>query len=166
MEIPKIPLGLSLEFTVPNQRTSDFKKFARLLGRIFNHARGNRRPLFAWSQQRHHPGGKFDPRDYTKRRTRRLRRWWVSLYNKNELNNVRLSSAEYARLVRPVHEVLDKRGRVISGGWSEKEARRSKRINKLGDEAKVLLRGFYRDRDGVFRLITEPEAQGASAGQT
>ncbi len=92
--------------------------------------------------------------------------WWVSLYNKNDLNGVRLSNAEYARLVRPVHEVLDKRGRVISGGWSEQEARRSKKINKLGDEAKVLLRGFYRDRDGVFRLITEPEGQGASAGQT
>ena len=92
--------------------------------------------------------------------------WWVSLYNKNDLNSVRLSSAEYARLVRPVHEVLDKRGRVISGGWSEKEARRSKKINKLGDEAKVLLRGFYRDREGVFRLITEPEGQGASDGQT
>jgi hypothetical protein len=88
--------------------------------------------------------------------------WWVSLYNKRALDEVRLSDAEYKRLVRPVNEVIDKQGRVISGGWSEKEARRSKKINQMGDEAKVLLRGFYRDRDGVFRLITDtpPSAGG------
>jgi hypothetical protein len=83
--------------------------------------------------------------------------WWVSLYNRKELDRVRLNDAEYARLVRPVNEVIDKRGRVISGGWSEKDARRSKKINRMGDSAKVLLRGFYRDDQGVFRLITEPE---------
>jgi hypothetical protein len=92
--------------------------------------------------------------------------WWVSLYNRKDLDQVRLSDAEYSRLVRPVHEVIDKRGRVISGGWSEKDARRSKKINMMGDEAKVLLRGFYRDRDGVFRLITEPESQASAAGET
>jgi hypothetical protein len=88
--------------------------------------------------------------------------WWVSLYNKRALDEVRLSDAEYKRLVRPVNEVIDKQGRVISGGWSEKEARRSKKINQMGEEAKVLLRGFYRDRDGVFRLITDtpPSAGG------
>ena len=84
--------------------------------------------------------------------------WWVSLYNRKDLERVRLSDAEYARLVRPVNEVIDKRGRVISGGWSEKDARRSKKINQMGDSAKVLLRGFYRDDQGVFRLITEPES--------
>jgi hypothetical protein len=90
--------------------------------------------------------------------------WWVSLYNKSALDEVRLSHAEYSRLVRPVNEVIDKQGRVISGGWSEKEARRSKKINQMGDEAKVLLRGFYRDRDGVFRLITD--TQPSAGGET
>jgi hypothetical protein len=83
--------------------------------------------------------------------------WWVSLYNRKDLERVRLNDAEYARLVRPVNEVIDKRGRVISGGWSEKDARRSKKINRLDDSTKVLLRGFYRDDQGVFRLITEPD---------
>ena len=82
--------------------------------------------------------------------------WWVSLYNLKDLQRIRLSDAEYAKLVRPVNEVIDKRGRVISGGWSEKDARKSKKINKLGESAKVLLRGFYRDDKGAFRLITEP----------
>jgi hypothetical protein len=84
--------------------------------------------------------------------------WWVSLYNRKELKKCRLSDGEYKKLVRPVHEVIDKRGRVISGGWSEKDARLSKKINQLGDSAKVLLRGFYRDDKGTFHLITEPES--------
>jgi hypothetical protein len=89
--------------------------------------------------------------------------WWVSLYNRKDLERVRLSDAEYGKLVRPVNEVIDKRGRVISGGWSRKDARNSKKINKLGDSAKVLLRGFYRDDNGAFRLITEPVSKVSAA---
>jgi hypothetical protein len=89
--------------------------------------------------------------------------WWVSLYNRKDLERVRLSDAEYGKLVRPVNEVIDKRGRVISGGWSRKDARNSKKINKLGDSAKVLLRGFYRDDNGAFRLITEPVGKVSAA---
>jgi hypothetical protein len=89
--------------------------------------------------------------------------WWVSLYNRKDLRDVRLSDAEYARLVRPVHEVIDKNGRVISGGWSKKDAHLSRKMHELGDSAKVILKGFYRDDDGVFRLITEPEPQGTAA---
>ena len=72
------------------------------------------------------------------------------LYNRKDLDRVRLNDAEYAKLVSPVNEVIDKRGRVISGGWSEKDARNSKKVNQMGDEAKVLLRGFYRDDQGSF----------------
>ncbi|HEY5811828.1 MAG TPA: hypothetical protein VIT23_04140 [Terrimicrobiaceae bacterium] len=89
--------------------------------------------------------------------------WWVSLYNLKQLNQCWLSDADYARLVRPVNDVIDKRGRVISGGWSEKDAKLSKKLSKLGDSAKVLLRGFYRDKDGAFHLITEPEGEKSSA---
>jgi hypothetical protein len=85
--------------------------------------------------------------------------WWVSLYNRKDLESVRLSDAEYARLVRPVNEVIDKKGRVISGGWTRKDAHLSRKMQDLGDSAKVILRGFYRDDDGVFRLITEPETK-------
>ena len=89
--------------------------------------------------------------------------WWVSLYNPKELNKVRLSDAEYQRLVRPVSEVIDKKGRVISGGWSRKDAERSRKIKAEGSSARVILKGFYRDDDGVFRLITEPHRQAAVA---
>lgn len=89
--------------------------------------------------------------------------WWVSLYNRKTLQRVRLSDAEYARLVRPVNEVIDKKGRVISGGWTRKDAHLSRKMQDLGDSAKVLLRGFYRDDSGVFRLITESDSK-APAG--
>jgi hypothetical protein len=85
--------------------------------------------------------------------------WWVSLYNPQELDKVRLSNAEYKRLVRPFDEVIDKKGRVISGGWSRKEADRSRKVREQGSSARVILKGFYRDDNGVFRLITEPDRQ-------
>ena len=85
--------------------------------------------------------------------------WWVSLYNPTELAKVRLSDSEYKRLVRPFDEVIGKKGRVISGGWSRKDAERSRKVRAEGSSARVIMKGFYRDDNGVFRLITEPHQQ-------
>jgi hypothetical protein len=82
--------------------------------------------------------------------------WWISLYNMKDLDDVRLGPAEYAKLVRPVDEVIDKRGNVIAHGkWTDDEADMAPR---LGSDANVILRGFYRDKNGDFRVITEPAA--------
>jgi hypothetical protein len=89
--------------------------------------------------------------------------WWVSLYNPTELAKVRLSDSEYKRLVKPFNEVIDKKGRVISGGWSRKDAERSRKVREQGSSAKVIMKGFYRDDNGVFRLITEPDGQAVVA---
>jgi hypothetical protein len=83
--------------------------------------------------------------------------WWVSLYNPTALAKVRLSDSEYKRLVRPFNEVIGKKGRVISGGWSRKDAERSRKVREQGSSARVIMKGFYRDDNGVFRLITEPD---------
>jgi hypothetical protein len=79
--------------------------------------------------------------------------WWVSIYNKKQLDDARLDDAEYDRLVKPFDQVIDKRGRVIAHGWTDEQLGESERMDA---SSKVLLRGFYRDKDGVFRLITEP----------
>jgi len=89
--------------------------------------------------------------------------WWVSLYNRKDLESVRLNSEEYAKLVRPVDEVIDNRGRVIAEGWSNEDFHRCKKIDQLGDSAKVLLRGFYRDEKGDFCLIAAPESTAPTA---
>lgn len=82
--------------------------------------------------------------------------WWISLYNKKALAAVRLSDAEYHKLTRPFDEVVDKKGRVIANGWTDEQMGLSQRLDNEGESAKVLLRGFYRDKDGTFRLITDP----------
>jgi hypothetical protein len=84
--------------------------------------------------------------------------WWLSLYNKKELQRVRLSDKEYSRLVIPEDQVVDKKGRVIDNGWSEGQLDRSR---KKDPNAQVLLRGFYRDKDGVFRLMVDEVPQQA-----
>ena len=81
--------------------------------------------------------------------------WWISLYNKNKLAAARLDDAEYDRLVRPMNEVIDKKGRVIANGWTDDQIDLSEKLDDLGNSAKVLLRGFYRDKNGDFRLITD-----------
>lgn len=81
--------------------------------------------------------------------------WWISIYNKKTLADVRLDDAEYARLVRPVSEVLDKRGRVRSQEWTPAEMGLSERMDQAGQSARVILRGFYRDENGDFRLLTK-----------
>ncbi len=77
--------------------------------------------------------------------------WWVSLYNEKQLARVRLDDREYARLTRPLREVLDRQGRVRANVWSKDEAAMSSRS---GLDDRVMLRGFYRDKNGDFRLIT------------
>lgn len=84
--------------------------------------------------------------------------WWLSLYNKKGLAKVRLSDKEYSRLVIPEDQVVGKDGLVRDNGWSEGQLDKSK---KKDPNAKVLLRGFYRDKDGVFRLMVDEVPQQA-----
>jgi len=81
--------------------------------------------------------------------------WWISLYNPKLLNDVRLDDAEYARLVRPFNEVVNRRGRVRANAWSDAQADLSTRAKDSDAAGQVLLRGFYRDKNGDFRLITD-----------
>jgi hypothetical protein len=79
--------------------------------------------------------------------------WWISLYNRKALEAARLSDVAYARLTKPADEVVDRSGRVIAKGWSEKDLVNSVRLKKAGGEAPVLARGFYRDSNGDFQII-------------
>lgn len=65
--------------------------------------------------------------------------WWIRLYNRNALRASRLSDAEYARLTKPAAS-----------------AARSHRGMLPKRNADVFLSGFYRDKDGVFRLGESP----------
>ncbi len=80
--------------------------------------------------------------------------WWISIYDKKRLDGLRLDDQEYARLVKPMNEVIDRRGRVRNQNWTDAELDLSEKITLSGTGAKVLLRGFYRDKNGDFRLVT------------
>ena len=81
--------------------------------------------------------------------------WWISLYNRKSLDSVRMRPADYDRLTRRPSEVIDKNGRVIASGWSKDDLKKSKHVGRLGDNAHVILRGFYRDDKGDFQVLTQ-----------
>jgi len=82
--------------------------------------------------------------------------WWVALYNPKVLETVRLPDAKYAALTKPPNEVVGKGGRIISTGWTDKDLSQSAHRVKIGGNAPVLVRGFYRDSNGDFRLTGQP----------
>ncbi|MDX2079655.1 MAG: hypothetical protein SFU53_02615 [Terrimicrobiaceae bacterium] len=79
--------------------------------------------------------------------------WWVALYNRKAIADSRLSAEEYERLTKPASEVLGARGRVKRSAWTDDEIAQSERMDSAEAGDRVALRGFYRDRNGEFRLI-------------
>lgn len=79
--------------------------------------------------------------------------WWISLYNRKTLADVRLDDAEYAELTMPMEKVLDKRGRVIASGWGQDDLEQCKHGDIAKKNGPVLLRGFCRDAKGAFHLV-------------
>lgn len=79
--------------------------------------------------------------------------WWISLYQPDALDELRLSDSAYAVLTRPAHEVLGRNGRVMDSGWGEDEM---ELIERKSDA--IIVRGFYRDKNGVFRVLNSKES--------
>lgn len=79
--------------------------------------------------------------------------WWISLYNLKDLNAIRLSDAEYAKLTKPADEVIDRSGRVIAKGWSKSDLEEMEHHKALHGTENVLIRGFYRNANGDFQLL-------------
>ena len=80
--------------------------------------------------------------------------WWVSLYNLKALDAVRLPKAKYDALTKPPNEVIDRQGNVIAKGWTKNDLKETDRLKTLHGTKKILLRGFYRDKNGDFQLLT------------
>jgi len=80
--------------------------------------------------------------------------WWISLYNVKSLEKARLSDAQYAALTKPEDQVVGRDGRVIANGWTDEDVKRAADLGKLHHASAILLRGFYRDANGNFRLLT------------
>jgi hypothetical protein len=83
--------------------------------------------------------------------------WWISLYNKKDLNAARLSDKAYAKVTVPVDQVVDKRGRVIPTTLESAQNKVTDTVDALKVSARNAMYGFYRDKDGRFRLGRPPE---------
>jgi len=81
--------------------------------------------------------------------------WWISLFNLKDLNAIRLSDAEYAKLTKPADQVIDRSGRVIAKGWSKNDLEEMEHHKALHGKENVLIRGFYRNAKGDFQLLKE-----------
>ena len=83
--------------------------------------------------------------------------WWISLYNKKDLDAARVSDKAYAKMTVPASEVIDKRGRVINSAWDDAKFTITDTVDALKVSARNATQGFYRDKDGHFRLGRPPE---------
>lgn len=79
--------------------------------------------------------------------------WWIAIYNEKDLNEVRIDDARYAKLTKPFDEVVDRRGKVTAKGWTDADLQTSERLEAAGEGRRVILRGFYRDKSGQFRVL-------------
>jgi hypothetical protein len=81
--------------------------------------------------------------------------WWLSVYNRKEIADARLTDAEYARLTMPVEAVQDKKGAIRETAWEADDKDDSIRLHHQdGNGDRLFVRGFYRDKEGNFRLLT------------
>lgn len=85
--------------------------------------------------------------------------WWISLYNKKDLNAARLSDKAYAKVTVPVEQVVDKKGRVIPTTLENAQNKLLDTVDALKVSARNAMYGFYRDKDGRFRLGRPPEEE-------
>ncbi len=81
--------------------------------------------------------------------------WWISISNPKMLEASRLTESEYTLVTKPNDLVVDRSGRVREKSWSQNDLGLSPKLRKLGQKTPVYMRGFYRDAQGDFRLLSE-----------
>ncbi|MFZ9919853.1 MAG: hypothetical protein ACO3GO_01960 [Terrimicrobiaceae bacterium] len=80
--------------------------------------------------------------------------WWICLFNPKKLDAARLDDSAYAKLTRPFGSIVDKAGRVKRDSWSIEDLNLARRIGEGTKNASALVRGFFRDESGQFRVLT------------
>lgn len=78
--------------------------------------------------------------------------WWISLYNPSRLESARVSDAKYERVTLPFEQICFADGRIREENLRKNESWLAAMVRQAtGTVPKI--RGFYRDKDGAFRLI-------------
>lgn len=78
--------------------------------------------------------------------------WWISVYNPDRIAPARVDDAKYAAITRPFDTINQSDGRLRRENVDKEKDWLASMVQQLtGTVPKV--RGFQRDKDGVFRLI-------------
>lgn len=79
--------------------------------------------------------------------------WWIAVYDAKRLDGARIGDKQYAAVTKPFEEVNNPDGTLKQRNLEAQENWLSASVEKLtGMIPKV--RGFYRDKQGVFRFIS------------
>lgn len=79
--------------------------------------------------------------------------WWVVVYDPQRIDKARVSAAKYAAVTRPFDEINNRDGSLRVRNQQEQENWLSSMMEDFTGRVPQI-RGFYRDKDGVFRLIS------------
>lgn len=154
---PEDPAGIELGIYGPQRSSREMRRICREFLVSYLNSRSEIEAVYQLDEN----GGVRDASDMTIEYTPpnapdAYGAWWLSIYNKKQLAEDRLSDAEYAALTRPVDSVLEKNGQVRNTAWTDADTEQSMRLkNATGDE-RLFVRGFVRDKNGDFRVITTP----------
>lgn len=79
--------------------------------------------------------------------------WWILVYDSKRIDRARVSDAQYAALTRPFDEVNRRDGSLRVRNQQEQDNWLATMMEDFTGQVPQF-RGFYRDREGKFRLIT------------
>jgi hypothetical protein len=79
--------------------------------------------------------------------------WWIVLYDPKRIDKARVSDARYASLTLPFEQVNHRDGSLRQSSREEQENWLAETMQSLTGRVPQV-RGFYRDKEGVFRLIS------------
>ena len=79
--------------------------------------------------------------------------WWISVFDPKRMDQARLSDAQYAAVTLPFDQVNNRDGRLRASTLEAQENWLESTMRNLTGRVPQI-RGFYRDKEGVFRLIS------------
>jgi hypothetical protein len=88
--------------------------------------------------------------------------WWISIYNPSRVASSRVGDAAYAAVTKPFDEINYRDGRLRRENVDKDKDWLASLVSRMTGTIPQV-RGFYRDKEGVFRLISFGSAPQAAA---
>jgi hypothetical protein len=151
---PEDPVCLEFGVYAHGEKITEFKKIIRAYLAGILQSRAEIGALYALNEQGDdHQVGKLRFKILPASAPDAYGGWWISVYDAARLDQVRLSDAAYRKVTLPFREVNKSNGGLRREQQMKHEKFLTDTMMSLGGTAPEL-RGFYRDRAGVLKLLT------------